>query len=308
MSEQTRLNGNGSADAPQSGRVLPFTIPARSARGRVARLGPALAAILGAHDYPNPLCQLLGEALILTVLIGTTVQKGEGQTTVQVQSKGGPIDLLFCDYRAGEIRGYLRFDAERLGEIVPGALLPDLFGTGYLAITIDQSAADERYQGIVPLEGDTLCHAAERYFTDSEQVPTLVRGAVRQAEDGAWEAGGLLVQHLPHGETGGPRLTARTDTHDWEHVLALASTITDMELTDSHLSEETLLWRLFNEDEVRVSPSIPLTRGCRCTVQHFREVLGRFPAEELAEMRGPAGTIDVNCEFCSRLFPIEMGD
>ena len=288
--------------------MLPFTIPARSARGRVARLGPALAAILSAHDYPAPLCRILGEALILTVLIGTTVQKGEGQTTVQAQSKGGPIDLLVCDYRAGEIRGYLRFDPGRLEEIAPGTLLPDLFGTGYLAITIEQSAADERYQGIVPLEGDTLCHAVERYFTDSEQVPTLVRGAVRQAEDGGWEAGGLLVQHLPHGETGGPRLATRSDNADWEHVLALASTITDEELTDSHLSEETLLWRLFNEDEVRASPPIALTRGCRCSVQHFREVLSRFPAEELAEMRGPEGTIDVNCEFCSRLFPIQMGD
>ena len=183
-----------------------------------------------------------------------------------------------------------------------------MFGAGYLAITIEQSATDERYQGIVPLEGDTLCHAVERYFTDSEQVPTLVRGAVRQADDGTWEAGGLLVQHLPHGETGGPRLATRTDNEDWEHVFALASTISEAELTDSHLSEETLLWRLFNEDEVRVSPPMALTRGCRCTVQHFREVLSRFPAEELAEMRGPEGTIDVNCEFCSRLFPVEIGD
>ncbi len=307
MSEPARLNGNGAAGAPQTGRVLPFTIPGRSARGRVARRGPALTAILGAHDYPAPLRRMLGEALILTVLIGTTVQKGEGQTTVQAQSSG-PVDLLVCDYRAGEIRGYLRFDPERLGEIVDGALLPTLFGEGYLAITIEQGAADERYQGIVPLEGDTLCHAVERYFTDSEQVPTLVRGAVQQAEDGAWEAGGLLVQHLPHGETGGPRLAARSGSEDWDHVLALASTITDAELTDGHLSEETLLWRLFNEDEVRVSSPIALTRGCRCTVQHFREVLGRFPAEELAEMRGPEGTIDVNCAFCSRLFPIRMGD
>nr|WP_184066784.1 Hsp33 family molecular chaperone HslO [Sphingosinicella soli] len=289
-----------------AGRVLPFTIPARSARGRAARLGPALAAILSAHDYPAPLRRLLGEALILTVLIGTTVQKGDGQTTVQAQSSG-PIDLLVCDYRAGEIRGYLRFDPERLDEITPDALLPALFGTGYLAITIERDA-EERYQGIVPLEGDTLCHAVERYFVDSEQIPTLVRGAVRQAEDGAWEAGGLLVQHLPHGETDGPRLAARTGNDDWDHVLALASTISEAELTDSHLSEGTLLWRLFNEDEVRVSPAIAITRGCRCSVQHFRDVLGRFPAEERAEMRGPGGTIDVNCEFCSRLFPIDIGD
>ncbi len=308
MSEPPRLNGNGAAGVPQTGRVLPFTITARSARGRVARLGPALVAILSVHDYPDPLRKLLGEALILTVLIGTTVQKGEGQTTVQAQSKGGPVDLLVCDYRAGEIRGYLRFDPERAHEVVPGALLSDLFGEGYLAITIEQSAADERYQGIVPLEGDTLCHAVERYFTDSEQVPTLVRGAVTQTEDGAWEAGGLLIQHLPHGETDGPRLAARSDNADWEHVLALATTITEDELTDNHLSEETLLWRLFNEDEVRVSPPIAITRGCRCSVQHFRDVLGRFPAEERAAMRGPDGTIDVNCEFCSRLFPIEMGD
>ena len=303
------MNGNGAAGGPLAGRVLAFTIPARDVRGRVARLGPALTAILGAHDYPRPLCEILGEALVLTVLIGTTVQKGEGQTTVQAQSSGGPVDLLVCDYRAGEMRGYLRFDPERLDEIVSGATLPALFGTGYLAITIDQAASEERYQGIVPLEGDTLCHAVERYFTHSEQVPTLVRSAIAMDGDGIWHAGGLLLQYLPHGETGGPRLSEReARDDDWTHVVALAATITADELTDSHLTEEALLWRLFNEDEVRVSPPVQLTRGCRCSVQHFRDVLSRFPADELAGMRGPRGTIDVNCEFCSRLFPIDIGD
>jgi molecular chaperone Hsp33 len=297
------LNGNG-AGLTAADSVLAFTIPHRNVRGRIARMDAALGAILAAHDYPPALRDLLAEALALTVLVGATL-KTEGQTTVQAQSKGGIVDLLVCDYRAGEVRGYLRFDAARAAELRPGLLLPELFGEGYLAITLDQIVEGERYQGIVPLEGDTLCHAVERYFAQSEQVPTLVRAAIAGDGHGGWIAGGLLVQHLPHGEVGGPRLEAR-DADDWTHVAALAGTVSADELTDPSLGAETLLWRLFNEDEVRVTPPVPLVRGCRCTVEHFRDVLARFPESDLAEMQGDDGRIEVNCEFCSRRFPIAM--
>lgn len=308
MSRKTRLNGNGADHPVSSGSVLAFTIPSRDARGRVVRLGPELTAILAAHDYPAPLCHVLAEALTLTVVIGSILQKGGGQTTVQTQSSGGVVDLLVCDYRAGEIRGYLRFDESRAQALAVGVSLTEVFGTGYLAITIDQSASAERYQGIVPLEGDTLAQAVEQYFSGSEQVPTLVR-AVARREGGGWYAGGLLVQYLPHGETGGQRLTTRESVaEDWAHVAALAGTVAPQELADPGISNETLLWRLFNEDEVRVMPPVSLSRGCRCTVQHFKDVLSKFPAGDIESMRGDNGLIEVNCEFCARVFPIEIND
>lgn len=305
MVPRQALNGNGAASA-EADSVLAFTIPERDARGRVVRMDATLGAILAAHQYPPALRALLAEALVLTVLIGTTLKKSEGQTTVQAQSQGGIVDLLVCDYRAGEVRGYLRFDAGRVGELRHGMLLPELFGEGYLAITLDQMVEEERYQGIVPLEGDTLCHAVERYFGQSEQVPTLVRAAIAPDGHGGWIAGGLLVQHLPRGEVGGPRLDARGHSDDWEHIVALAGTVTDAELTDASLGAEALLWRLFNEDEVRITPAVALSRGCRCSIEHFRDVLARFPEADLIDMRGDDGRIAVNCEFCSRVFPVDL--
>ncbi|HVL29199.1 MAG TPA: Hsp33 family molecular chaperone HslO, partial [Sphingomicrobium sp.] len=171
--------------------VLGVTIPSRHARGRLARIGPALDAILANHNYPPVIEQLLAEALALTALLGSLLKDPAGQMTLQAQTESGIIDLLVCDYLGGDLRGYVRHDAERLAEAGPNPSLFSLFGRGYLAITFDQPAAKERYQGIVPLEGDSLAHAAQSYFTQSEQIPSIVRLAARKGPAG-WVAGGLL--------------------------------------------------------------------------------------------------------------------
>ena len=89
-------------------RVLGFTIPSRDARGRVVRLGPVLETVLTAHDYPVPIKHLLAEALVLAALVGSLLKDGEGQLTMQAQTQGGVVDLLVCDYRGGELRGYVQ--------------------------------------------------------------------------------------------------------------------------------------------------------------------------------------------------------
>ena len=288
--------------APVADRVLGFSVGARNVRGRVVRLDAALNAVLSAHDYPAPLATLLGEALVLTALLGATLRENEGQLTLQAQSKGGPVDLLVCDYRAGAVRGYLRHDGSA---VAAGLDLEALFGHGHLAITLDPTAAAERYQGIVPLEGASLAEAAEGYFFQSEQLPTLVRIAVHWDETSGWVGGGLLVQHLARAEIGGERLSVADMHPDWSHALALASTMSDAELTDLGLSEETLIWRLFHDEEVRVVPGPVPTRGCRCTLAHIRDVIGQFPAGERAEMAGDDGRIKVDCAFCARSFAFD---
>src|SRR6478672_435982 len=151
-----------------------FALPSRHARGRVVRLGPVLEEILSAHDYPAPIARVLGEALVLTALLGATLKEAGGQLTLQAQTESGIVDLLVADYRGGELRGYVRFDMARLAEQPVGQLsLEALFGKGYLAITFDQAVSNERYQGIVPLEGDSLAEAAEHFFSQSEQIPSL---------------------------------------------------------------------------------------------------------------------------------------
>ena len=288
--------------------ALGVTIPSRHARGRLARIGPALDAILANHAYPPVIERLLAEALALTALLGALLKDPGGQMTLQAQTEAGIIDLLVCDYLGGELRGYVRHDADRLAEAGPNPTLFSLFGRGYLAITFDQPASDERYQGIVPLEGDSLAQAAQSYFSQSEQIPSIVRLAARKSETG-WIAGGLLFQHLPEGEEGRDRLHTRLDHPEWPHVAILAGSVKDEELTDPALALDDLVWRLFHEEEeVRTLAPVALSRGCRCDPDYVSSVIARFPPEEQAAMVGDDGLIRVDCAFCATSFPIALQD
>ena len=283
-------------------RALGFTIPERHARGRIVRLGPVLETILAAHAYPPPIEALLAEALTLAALIGSTLKDAGGQLTLQAQTQAGIVTLLVCDYKGGELRGYVQYDADRLAAAPENPSLFALFGQGYLAITFDQATTGERYQGIVPLDGDSLSDAAEHYFLQSEQIPTLVR--VGLSDDGARVAGGLLLQHLPEGEGGRERLHTRLDHPEWEHVAILGRTIGAEELTDPAIPLETLVWRLFNEEEeVRLHGQTTLSRGCRCSPDYIAQVLAKFPIEEQRAMADETGTIFVDCAFCAKKFP-----
>ncbi len=286
-------------------KLLGFTLPSRGARGRVVRLDRLLDEVLSAHDYPPPITHLLGEALVLAALMGGLLKGEKAQLTMQAQTQGGIVSLLVCDYRAGAVRGYADFDAERLARLGANPSLSALFGSGYLAVTFETEQG-QRYQGIVPLEGDSMAEACETYFSQSEQVPTLIRVASRVA-GGKRSAAGILIQHLPDGEDGRERLHVRMDHPDWEHVAILGSSISHEELLDPALSLEAIAWRLFNEEaEIRVQPGAALVRGCRCTLEHYAAVIARFPEEEQREMRNEDGIIAIDCAFCSRIFELAL--
>ena len=168
--------------------------------GRLVKLGPTVDTILSRHAYPEPVSKLLGEAVALTALLGAAL-KFEGKFILQA-STDGPVDLLVADYQVpGGLRGYARFSAERLAELPVGGRL---LGEGHLAMTIDRGVDTERYQGVVPLEGESLTEAADTYFRQSEQLPTFIRLAVARhyragsagGRSWTWRAGGLLVQKL----------------------------------------------------------------------------------------------------------------
>ena len=286
-------------------RALGFAIPDRHARGRVVRLGPTLDRVLAAHAYPPAIERLLAEALCLVALIGSTLKDPQAQLTMQSRTEAGVVRLLVCDYRGGEVRGYVEFDAEQLAAAAPAdPTLDALFGQTYLAITFDLAATGERYQGIVPLDGTTLAEAAQSYFVQSEQIPSLVRIGIAKGADGGSVAGGLFLQHLPEGEDGRERLHTRLDHPEWEHVAALGQTIEAAELADAALPLEALLWRLFNEDEVRVLGATPIVRGCRCDPDHIRTVLANFPVEERRAMADAEGLIRIDCAFCAQVFAV----
>lgn len=290
-------------------RTLGFTLPDRHARGRVARLGPVLDEILSAHAYPDAIERLLAEALTLTALLGSMLKQAEGQMTLQAQTSGGIISLLVCDYKGGELRGYVQYDAERLAMLGENPSLYAMFSKGHLAITFDQALTKERYQGIVPLDGDSIGAAAESYFLQSEQIPSLVRIGVSRDAAGKLIAGGIFLQHLPEGEEGRERLHTRLDHPEWEHVEALASTMGADELADAAISLDDLVWRLFNEErEVRILTGAKLLRGCRCDAGYIQQVLGKFPEGERASMADENGVITVDCAFCSKKFPVKASD
>lgn len=283
-------------------RVLGFTIASRHARGRVVRLGPVLEQVLQAHGYPPAVEKLLAEALVIAALLGTTLKSDDGQMTMQAQTEGGAIELLVCDYHAGEIRGYVKHDPEKIAALPHDPDLQTLFGKGYLAITFDQALTKERYQGIVPLEGAHLGEAIEHYFAQSEQIPSLVRTGMSGEV-----AGGILVQHLPEGEVGRERLHVRHDHPEWEHVSIIAHTISTAELTDPTLPLDDIIWRLFHEEEqVRILDGQPLRKGCRCNADYVRSVILRFSEEEQRDMADDKGIISIDCAFCSKVFPVEI--
>lgn len=294
-----------------SDHPLRFSIPGRSARGRALRLERSLDDILAAHDYPPAIAALLTEAVTLCALLGSLLKDAGGELTMQANNGQGAVTLLVCDYRDGELRGYAQYDASKVAQLSPEPTLFGLFGKAYLAITFDRrkQSADEpggRYQGIVPLEGSSLAEACEYYFAQSEQIPTLIRTAHAMV-DGRTVSGGFLVQHLAEGEEGRERLHVRLDHPEWEHVRALAHTLKPEELAHSGLPLEALVWRLFHEErEVRIEQGTPLTKGCRCDPDHIRAVIGRFPAGERRAMADAGGQIAVDCEFCSRSFPISL--
>ncbi len=289
--------------------VTPYTVEGLFTRGRVARLGPSLDAILKRHDYPPAVARVLAEAATLAVLLGASL-KQQGRFQLQTQSDG-PISMLLVDFDApSNLRALARFDEERVR-----GRGGDLLGKGHLAFTIEPDGLSSRYQGVVALDGRGLQSAAAEYFERSEQIPTLSRIAVGQtltAEGPRWRAGGLIAQFLPESEA--RRRIADLDPGDapeghvamtvpedeaWTEAKALGVTTEDHELLDPMLSSERLLYRLFHERGVRVFAPTPLADVCRCSADRIDAMLQSFSLEERQAMVGDDGMIGVTCEFCS---------
>ena len=283
--------------------VSAFQIEGLPVRGRVVRLGDAVNEVLTRHSYPEPVANLLGEACALAALVGSSL-KFEGRLIVQAQGDG-PVRYVVVDYdTSGGLRGYCRFDPDEVAAVSEGFARPGaktLLGGGVFIMTLDQGADMERYQGVTAIEGESLALCAEQYFMQSEQIPTRVRLAVGQVDTGegmTWRAGGILIQTIAGDETRGETKEA------WNHAQALFETTGEDELIDPTVPTTTLLWRLFNEDGVRLIDEKPLRAFCRCSEERIGVVLDSFSAEEVADMIEPDGKIHVTCEYCSRVYKL----
>ena len=306
------LESRDVSDLGHDDLILPFAVPPLDVRGRLTRLGPSLDHIVTKHGYPEPVNRLVGEAVALCALLGSSL-KIEGRFQLQTRTDGA-VDMLVVDYDAPDrLRAFARFNAERLAagqRLTPAELL----GKGHLALTIDQGPDTSRYQGVVPLDGQGLEAAADQYFRQSEQIPTFVRLAVAQNVTGdgtEWRAGGLLLQFLPQSEDrmrqadlhpgdapAGVEVAERGDDDSWTEAKALAATLEDHELVDPTLSSERLLYRLFHERGVNVFEPQSLRDACRCSRERIEAMLRSFTPVERHDMIGSDGKIGVTCEFC----------
>lgn len=284
--------------------VAAFQLEGEPVRGRIARLGPMVDDVLTRHAYPEPVANLVGEACALAALVGASL-KFEGRLILQAQGDG-PVSFVVADYdTTGAIRGYCSYDADRVAEASKGFARPgakSLLGTGVFIMTVDQGPDMDRYQGITPIEGETLALCAEHYFAQSEQVPTRIRLAVGHVRGGAetgWRAGGVIIQNVAEDD-------ARGSTRDaWETAQALFETLGEDELIDPMVPPERLLYRLFHENGVRLFTPSPLRAFCRCSQDRIEGVLRSFPASERADMVEDDGKIRVTCEYCSRTYDVE---
>ncbi|MBM7063195.1 Hsp33 family molecular chaperone HslO [Pseudomonas sp. UL073] len=263
------------------------------ARGELVTLEGSYRHVLAKHPYPEPVAQLLGELLgAAALLIGTV--KFDGLLVLQARSTGAvPLLMVECS-SAGELRGIARYHAEQIGD---AQSLGELMPNGDLAITIDP-ANGQRYQGIVALDGANLADCLSTYFATSEQLPTRFW----LFADGQ-RACGLLLQQLPVDRQKDPEARAAS----WEHVVTLADTLTAEELLS--LDSETLLYRLYHEEAVRLFEPRALQFRCSCSRERSARALvslGREDADQLLAEQG--GTVVIDCQFCNQRYPFDAAD
>ena len=261
-----------------------------SVRGELVQLDQAYQRMISSKEYPAPLKKLLGELLVSTTLLTATL-KFEGSITMQLQGDG-PVSLVVINGDNDQkVRGVARYE----GDIADDATIHDMMGKGYLVITIDPKKG-ERYQGIVGLEGDSLSEILEGYFANSEQLKT--RLWLRSGEqDGQAHAAGMLIQVMPDG-TGTPE--------DFEHLEQLTNTVKDEELFGLEANE--LLYRLYNQEQVRLFDPQPVEFHCGCSRERSGAAIITIDRAEVDSILAEVGSISLHCDYCGTDYSFNEAD
>lgn len=265
---------------PADDRLHGFVFEHIAVRGAMVQLDATWRFIRSLRAYPAVVEGLLGEGVVASALLASTIKRTSGRLLLQMQGDG-PLGLLLAECSSDYgLRCTARFDAD----IQPGPL-PALLGQGHCAITLGDGT--QRYQGIVPLEGATLASALEGYMARSEQLETRML----LFADAAF-AGGLLLQRIPERHEGDPDA--------WNRVVHLGSTLTADELRS--LPAPMLLRRLFPQDDVRLFDGRMLRFACTCSPERVRGMLTSLGAAEVEQVLAEQGRIEVTCEFCGQRY------
>ena len=259
-------------------------------RGETVHIDKTLSDILAAHQYAPGVRVLMGEFLAAATLLSTTL-KFEGTLVLQARSEG-QIPLLMAECNNDlHLRAIARGAQEATSEH-----FEQLLTNGQLAITVDP-VKGQRYQGIVPLVGNSLAQSLDAYFEQSEQLHTRFW----LASDGS-QAAGMLLQQLPAQLEPEPAARER----QWEHVCALAATVQPVELLD--MAAERMLYRLFHEDPVRIFSARPLEFRCTCSQERTLNALFSIGAAEVEDILREQGSVTMDCEFCNQRYVFQRED
>ncbi|NOU24547.1 MAG: Hsp33 family molecular chaperone HslO [Methylotenera sp.] len=266
-------------------------------RGNLVNLTQTLQLALKKQKLPSGLRKSLGELMAASALLSATL-KMNGALVLQIQSKGA-LKLLVVECTSNKDTAIkIRATAKWEGKILDEENLFDLVEHAQFMITLDPKGGGQAYQGIVPLEGNSISTVLENYMLRSEQIDTKIWLSC----DGN-SAAGLLIQKLP--ET----MNQEHVTHDldtWNRVSHLASTITDDELLN--LPAETILTRLFHEEDVRLYEASTTQFFCSCTHKSVANMLRMLGNEELQSIIEERGNIEVHCDFCNALYTFDKID
>jgi molecular chaperone Hsp33 len=276
---------------PTSDVLLRFVFDRASVRGSLVRLDQSWQTILSRANYPPAVRHALGELVAASVLLAATVKFENGALVLQIQG-GEPVTLLVVECQSDLA---LRAAARWVG--APSALGPhpplsSLAAGARCALTLDPGAGMQAYQGVVPLEGETVAAVLERYMERSEQIETRFLFASSDET-----ATGLLLQKLP---AEGGRAARATDEDLWPRATLLARTLEPDEFlrTDPH----EILRRLFHQEELRLFESLPVRFECRCSRERVAGMLRMIGAEEARAALGERGFLDVACDFCKQTY------
>jgi len=261
-----------------------------SVRGELVQLDKAYQQIITSKEYPAPIKSLLGELLVATTLLTATL-KFEGSITMQLQGDG-PVSLAVINGDNNQkIRGVARWE----GEITDDAGLHDLMGKGHLVITIEPKKG-ERYQGVVGLEGNDIAEVLESYFLRSEQLKT--RLWIRTGEhDGQPHAAGMLLQVVPDG-------TGTAD--DFEHLEQLTNTVKNEELFTLKANE--LLYRLYNQEQVKVFEPQPVEFRCGCSRERSGAAIITIDRNEINDILAEEGAVSLHCDYCGTTYSFNSSE
>jgi molecular chaperone Hsp33 len=251
-----------------------FTFDKTDVRGELVGLHQSLAAVLSKHDYPAALRIELGKLMAASALMSATL-KYEGRLCLQVRLPGDVSLIQAETTNTGDLRAIARYDESKEIETV------ELAG-GQLVITLEP-AVGKPYQGIVPLDGTQLNEALENYFKQSEQL-----GSRFWLECDGIIASGFMLQQLPTSEG--------SDADAWDRLSHLASTLKDEELLQ--LNNETILHRLYHDEEVRLYDDESLRFACTCSKERIGNAIQQMGLEELLDVVAEQGKVSVDCQFC----------